>query len=59
MLSAVSGEHLQAMPPLEGWLALAYLTVFGSIIAFNAYMYLLKHNPEQHRHRRRAGARRR
>jgi len=41
--SAVSGEHLQAMPPLEGWLALAYLTVFGSIIAFNAYMYLLKH----------------
>jgi len=42
-LSAVSGEHLQALPPVEGWLALAYLTVFGSIIAFNAYMYLLKH----------------
>jgi len=42
-LSAISGEHLQAMPPLGGWLALAYLTVFGSIIAFNAYMYLLKH----------------
>ncbi|KAF1025402.1 MAG: putative inner membrane transporter YedA [Pseudomonas sp.] len=42
-LSAIKGEHLQAMPPLEGWLALAYLTVFGSIIAFNAYMYLLKH----------------
>ena len=41
--SALSGEHLQALPPLEGWLALAYLTVFGSIIAFNAYMYLLKH----------------
>jgi drug/metabolite transporter (DMT)-like permease len=41
--SAVSGEHLQQMPPMEGWLALAYLTVFGSIIAFNAYMYLLKH----------------
>lgn len=43
IVSALSGEHLQAMPPLEGWLALAYLTVFGSIIAFNAYMYLLKH----------------
>ena len=41
--SALSGEHLQTLPPLEGWLALAYLTVFGSIIAFNAYMYLLKH----------------
>ncbi len=40
--SAVSGEHLPAMPPIEGWAALAYLTVFGSIIAFNAYMYLLK-----------------
>jgi len=40
--SAVSGEHLDAMPPIEGWAALAYLTFFGSIIAFNAYMYLLK-----------------
>lgn len=42
-LAALKGERLEAMPPLEGWLALAYLTVFGSIIAFNAYMYLLKH----------------
>jgi drug/metabolite transporter (DMT)-like permease len=40
--SALSGEHLEAMPPIEGWAALAYLTFFGSIIAFNAYMYLLK-----------------
>ena len=40
--SALSGEHLEAMPPMEGWAALAYLTFFGSIIAFNAYMYLLK-----------------
>jgi drug/metabolite transporter (DMT)-like permease len=39
----VSGEHLEQLPPIEGWAALAYLTVFGSIIAFNAYMYLLKH----------------
>lgn len=43
LCSLLKGEHLEAMPPLEGWLALAYLTVFGSIIAFNAYMYLLKH----------------
>ena len=41
--SAVSGEHLEKVPPIEGWAALAYLTVFGSIIAFNAYMYPLKH----------------
>jgi len=40
--SFLSGERLEAMPPLEGWGALAYLTFFGSIIAFNAYMYLLK-----------------
>ena len=40
--SALSGEHMEAMPPIEGWAALAYLTFFGSIIAFNAYMYLLK-----------------
>jgi drug/metabolite transporter (DMT)-like permease len=40
--SALSGEHLDRLPPIEGWAALAYLTFFGSIIAFNAYMYLLK-----------------
>ena len=41
--SAMKGEHMDSVPPIEGWAALAYLTVFGSIIAFNAYMYLLKH----------------
>jgi drug/metabolite transporter (DMT)-like permease len=41
--SAMTGERLQAVPPMEGWLALAYLIFFGSIIAFNSYMYLLKH----------------
>jgi drug/metabolite transporter (DMT)-like permease len=43
MGSVASGEHLDSIPPLEGWFALAYLTCFGSIVAFNAYMYLLKH----------------
>lgn len=41
--SFASGEHLERMPAFEGWFALAYLAFFGSIIAFNAYMYLLKH----------------
>ncbi|PMY39440.1 drug/metabolite exporter YedA [Pseudomonas sp. GW456-L14] len=41
--SWLSGEQLAAVPPIEGWVALAYLIGFGSIIAFNAYMYLLKH----------------
>ncbi|MBA1380061.1 drug/metabolite exporter YedA [Pseudomonas brassicacearum] len=41
--SFASGERLDHVPPLEGWFALVYLIGFGSIIAFNAYMYLLKH----------------
>ncbi|WP_271410624.1 drug/metabolite exporter YedA [Pseudomonas sp. Q1-7] len=40
--SLLSGEHLVAAPTLAGWGALAYLIVFGSIIAFSSYLYLLK-----------------
>ncbi|WP_263144123.1 drug/metabolite exporter YedA [Pseudomonas sp. RIT-PI-AD] len=43
LASGLSGERLQGMPTAAGWGALAYLVVFGSIIAFSAYMYLLKH----------------
>jgi drug/metabolite transporter (DMT)-like permease len=35
------GEAFNTAPGLDGWLALAYLTTFGSIVAFSAYMYLL------------------
>lgn len=41
--SVISGERLQQMPNLAGWLALLYLTLLGSIVAFSAYLYLLKH----------------
>ncbi|MHA6162182.1 drug/metabolite exporter YedA [Pseudomonas sichuanensis] len=41
--SALSGERLTQMPSAAGWGALAYLVLFGSILAFSAYMYLLKH----------------
>ena len=41
--SLVSGERLQQMPDMGGWLALIYLTFLGSIVAFSAYLYLLKH----------------
>jgi drug/metabolite transporter (DMT)-like permease len=34
--------HLQAVP-LRAWLALAYLIVAGSIIAFTAYVWLIHH----------------
>jgi drug/metabolite transporter (DMT)-like permease len=40
--SALSGERMQQWPDTAGWGALAYLTVFGSIIAYSAYLYLLK-----------------
>jgi drug/metabolite transporter (DMT)-like permease len=40
--SYVSGERVTQSPGLSGWLVMAYLVVFGSIIAFSAYMYLLK-----------------
>lgn len=34
--------------PTEAWLSLLYLIVFGSIIGFSAYVYLLEHrNPTQ------------
>ncbi|MGY1424761.1 drug/metabolite exporter YedA [Lysobacter sp. A289] len=38
-----SGETLPAAPTLRATLALVYLGVFGSIIAFSAYLYVLKH----------------
>jgi drug/metabolite transporter (DMT)-like permease len=36
------GEHPPAAIPLSGALALGYLAVFGSIVAFSAYTYLLQ-----------------
>ncbi|HWR78851.1 MAG TPA: drug/metabolite exporter YedA [Pseudomonas sp.] len=41
LASLLSGEQLQHWPTPAGWAALAYLVVFGSIIAFSAYLYLL------------------
>lgn len=37
------GERITALPSAKASLALAYLTVFGSIVAFSAYIWLL-HN---------------
>ncbi|MGB3393315.1 MAG: drug/metabolite exporter YedA [Stenotrophomonas sp.] len=37
------GEHMGATPSLQGMLAVGYLSVFGSIVAFTAYVWLL-HN---------------
>jgi drug/metabolite transporter (DMT)-like permease len=40
--SLLSGERPRQWPDAAGWAALAYLALFGSIIAFSAYLYLLK-----------------
>jgi drug/metabolite transporter (DMT)-like permease len=45
---AAAGEpgrvHLAAVPP-RAWLALVYLIVFGSLVAFSAYVWLLRNAP--------------
>lgn len=38
----LTGEKLTSMPSTAGLLAVAYLIVFGSIIAISAYMYLIR-----------------
>lgn len=40
--SLLTGERLTTMPDTSGFLAVAYLAVFGSIIAINAYMFLIR-----------------
>ncbi len=42
-LAIASGTWPSGMPTLKAGLALAYLIVFGSIIAFSAYVWLLQH----------------
>ncbi|MCE7032940.1 drug/metabolite exporter YedA [Lysobacter sp. GX 14042] len=38
-----TGERLPAEPTLKATLSLAYLALFGSIVAFSAYLYVLRH----------------
>ncbi|MDU2939936.1 MAG: drug/metabolite exporter YedA [Enterobacteriaceae bacterium] len=40
--SFLTGEKLTAMLGLSGFLAVGYLAIFGSVIAINAYMYLIR-----------------
>jgi drug/metabolite transporter (DMT)-like permease len=43
LVAALRGEHLTGMPTLHATLALLYLLVFGSLVGFSAYIYLLHH----------------
>ncbi|GHD69051.1 drug/metabolite exporter YedA [Luteimonas padinae] len=42
MAGGLLGERIEAMPTPRGWLAVSYLAVFGSIVAFSAYAWLLQ-----------------
>jgi drug/metabolite transporter (DMT)-like permease len=39
----LTGEPLPSQPPTASLLAIAYLAVFGSIVGFSAYLFLVKH----------------
>ncbi|MGY0504941.1 drug/metabolite exporter YedA [Luteimonas sp. e5] len=41
LIALATGERLEAMPTAKGWAAWAYLAVFGSIVGFSAYVWLL------------------
>jgi drug/metabolite transporter (DMT)-like permease len=42
LLSTCMGEHLHTLPPPRALLSVGYLIVFGSLVAFSAYGYLLR-----------------
>jgi drug/metabolite transporter (DMT)-like permease len=42
VLGPLLGERITEMPPVGAWIALGYLIVFGSIVAYTAYVYLLR-----------------
>ena len=42
-IGLLSGERWTALPPPQGLLAVGYLCLFGSVVAFSAYVWLL-HN---------------
>jgi len=42
LLTLLHGDHLAASVPTVSWWALGYLIVFGSLVGFSAYVFLLK-----------------
>lgn len=45
VVGSVLGEWSVFNPTVEGWASVAYLVVFGSLIGYGSYMYILKHLP--------------
>ena len=44
VMAALQGERLPAHVPVQSWLALAYLVVFGSLVAYTAFIYVINHS---------------
>jgi drug/metabolite transporter (DMT)-like permease len=45
VMAALHGERLDvAAVPLSAWLALGYLVVFGSLVAYTAFVYVIGHS---------------
>ncbi|RYZ41573.1 MAG: drug/metabolite exporter YedA [Myxococcaceae bacterium] len=42
-VSAVLGERMTGTPPMRAVVSFVYLVLFGSLVAFSAYAYLLRH----------------
>jgi drug/metabolite transporter (DMT)-like permease len=42
LVGPLLGERITSAPPAEAWIALGYLAIMGSIVAFSAYIFLLK-----------------
>ncbi|MCU0440777.1 MAG: EamA family transporter [Bacteroidia bacterium] len=45
VLGSSLGEWNQFNPAVEAWWSIAYLVVFGSLIGYGSFMYILKHLP--------------
>lgn len=43
VVSALAGERVPTAPPIHSVVAWVYLAVFGSLVAYSAYTYLLEH----------------
>lgn len=43
LLSILKGDRLRTVPPVASLLSFAYLIIFGSLIAYSAYVYLVRH----------------
>lgn len=48
MVTRITGDHIPLREiPAVSWLSIAYLAIFGSVLAFMAYIYAMQHLPTE------------